>query len=396
MTNELLDRLRARLPKVMEEAVRDRRYLHMHPEVGFETQNTEKMVRERLTELGIEILPNKTGVIGRIAGRDHSQAVALRADMDALPMQEENEVPYCSTVPGKMHACGHDGHTAMLLSAARLLQENREALPMDVILLFQPSEEMGPGGAIYMVKELEELGWKERIVKGFGLHLFNDYPLGTVLLKHDSSAASTDEFYITVHGCGGHAGLPHRCVDALSIGAKIVTSMESYMSRRMDPFDPAIFSVGIFKAGSAINIVAETAEVSGTIRCQREETRATILEDMQKIVSGLCEGLGAKCDIRIVRGLPVLLNDDGAVDYAEEVARRLFPAEKVTMGKNPMMGAEDFAYFAQAFPSSFIMIGSSNPEKGLTYLGHHPKFDFDETAMETGILLLCGLALDME
>lgn len=396
MNNELLNRLRARLPQVMEEAVADRRYLHMHPEVGFETQNTERMVRERLTELGIEILPNKTGVIGRIAGRDHSRAVALRADMDALPMQEENEVPYRSTVPGKMHACGHDGHTAMLLSAARLLQENREALAMDVILLFQPSEEKGPGGAIFMVKDLEELGLKDRIVNGFGLHLFNDSPVGTVLFKYDSSAASTDEFYITVRGCGGHAGLPHKCVDALSIGAKIVTSMESYMSRRMDPFDPAVFSVGIFKAGSAINIVAETAEVSGTIRCQKEETRAKILEDMQRIVKGLCDGWGAQCDIRIVHGLPVLMNDDGAVDYAETVAREIFPAERVLWNKDPMMGAEDFAYFAQAFPSSFIRIGSSNPEKGFTYLGHHPRFDFDETAMETGILLLCGLALNMK
>ena len=396
MTNELLSRLRWELPAVLEQAVADRRYLHMHPETGFETQNTERMVRERLTELGIEILPNKTGVIGRIPGRDHSRAVALRADMDALPILEENEVPYCSAVPGKMHACGHDGHTSMLLGAARLLQEHRGELPVDVLLLFQPSEELGPGGAMFMVEELKELGLIGQVEKGFALHLFNDHPVGTVLMKYGSSAASTDEFYITVHGYGGHAGLPHRCVDALSIGAKIVTAMESYMSRRMDPFDPAIFSVGVFEAGTAINIVAETAKVSGTIRCQKEETRAQILRDMERIVQSLCEGLGATCNIRIVHGLPVLLNNDGAVDYAMETARGLFPAERVRMAKEPMMGAEDFAYFAQAFPSAFIRIGSGNPDKGFTYLAHHPKFDFDEDAMETGILLLCGLALDMK
>ena len=381
----------------MEEAIETRRYLHMNPEVGFDTQNTERLVRERLTSLGIELLPAKMGVMGLIHGQDSSHIVALRADMDALPIEEENDVPYRSKCPGKMHACGHDGHTSMLLGAARLLKAHQKDLPMDVLLIFQPAEE-GPnlGGARVMLADLKEKGMAEKIVKIFGLHLFNDYPLGTVCAKCGAMASSTDEFDITVLGRGGHAGQPHKCIDALSIGAKVVTAMESYMSRRMDPFDQAIFSVGIFHAGSAKNVVAETARIAGTIRCQREETRAEILKNMEQIVKGICSGFGADCKIDILHGLPVLVNDEKAVDYSVKVAESVVGEENIQMLQSPMMGAEDFAYFAEAIPASFLWIGSGNPDKGFTHLAHQPKFDFDEDAMANGIRILCGLAMNME
>lgn len=392
-----LDQVRAELPPVMEEAVKTRRYLHMNPEVGFDTQNTERLVRERLTLLGIELLPAKMGVMGVIRGQDSSRMVALRADMDALPIEEENDVPYRSRCPGKMHACGHDGHTSMLLGAARLLKAHEKELPMDVLLIFQPAEE-GPnlGGARVMLADLMEKGMAEKIVRIFGLHLFNDYPLGTICAKYGAMASSTDEFDITVIGRGGHAGQPHKCIDALSIGAKVITAMESYMSRRMDPFDQAIFSVGIFQAGSAKNVVAETARIAGTIRCQREETRAEILKNMEQIVNGICSGFGADCRIDVLHGLPVLVNDKEAVEYSAAVAQQVAGKEHVLMLSAPMMGAEDFAYFAEAVPASFLWIGSGNPDKGFTHLAHQPKFDFDEDAMANGIQILCGLAANMK
>ena len=394
---EFFELIEKELPAIWEEAVKDRRYLHMHPEVGFDTQNTEKHVIEILKELNIEILDAKMGVMGLIRGNDSSRIVALRADMDALPIQEANEVSYASVYPGKMHACGHDGHTAMLLGAARFLSAHRELLPVDVLLVFQPAEE-GPnlGGARVMLADLQEKGIADRIINFFGLHLFNDYATGKVGVKYGSMAASTDEFDITILGKGGHAAQPHKCVDALSVGVQVINSMESYMSRRMDPFDQAIFSVGMFQAGTAKNIIAQTAKIAGTIRCQREETRAQIIEDMESIVKGICSGYGADCQIDVLRGLPVLINEKEAVDYSAQVAEQIVGKENLMFLQNPMMGAEDFAYFAEAIPSSFIWIGSASEEKGLTQQNHQPRFDFDEDALALGIRLLTAMAVHIQ
>ena len=379
--------------EVLQETIEIRMYLHMHPEIGFDTQNTERLVKEHLTAEGIEILPGRIGVFGLIRGKDNSRMVALRADMDALCLQEENDVPYRSQIPNKMHACGHDGHTAMLLGAAKILQRNREYLPMDVLLIFQPAEE-GPnlGGARVMLADLQEKGLVEKIVNIFGLHVFNDYPTGSIAVRHGAGSSSTDEFYIKITGRGGHAGQPHKTVDALSVGAKIVGAMETFMARRIDPNDSAVFSVGIFEAGSAINIVAETAKISGTIRCQKEEMRAYILDNMEQIVKGICSAYGATCHIDVVHGLPVLNNDEETTDYAQTVAESIVGTDSIIPVEHAMMGAEDFAYFAQVIPACFIKLGSCNVEKGLACPAHNPKFDFDEAAMEYGIRLLCGLA----
>lgn len=391
---EFLELMNSQLPAIWEEAVTDRRYLHMHPEVGFETQNTEKYVTECLEKLDAEFLDAKIGVMALIRGKDHEHIVALRADMDALPIQEANDVPYCSLNPGKMHACGHDGHTAMLLGAAKFLSAHRNLLPMDVLLIFQPAEE-GPnlGGARVMLEDLRKKGLADKIVNIFGLHLFNDFPTGTAGVKYGSMAASTDEFDITILGKGGHCAQPYKCVDALSIGAKVITAMESYMSRRMDPFDQAIFSVGMFHSGSAKNVVAQTAEIAGTIRCQREETRAQIIADMERIVKGICYGYSAECEINVLHGLPVLINEKKAVDYSAVLAEKIVGKDNLLYLQNPMMGAEDFAYFAEAFPASFIWFGSASEEKNLTQQNHQPRFDFDEDAMKYGIQLLCSLAV---
>ena len=380
---------------IMEDVISVRRHLHMHPEIGFDTKNTEKLVREQLEREEIEILPAKMGVIGRIRGKDSERFVALRADMDALCLQEENEVSYRSQVPNKMHACGHDGHTAMLLGAAKLLNRHKDQLPADVLLIFQPAEE-GPnlGGARIMLADLQEKGLAEKVSSIYDLHLMNDYPTGTVASKPGAMAASTDEFTIRITGRGGHAGQPDKSIDALSIGAKVVSAMESFMSRRINPFAPAVFSVGIFQSGSAINIIAETAKIAGTLRCQNEETREYILHNMHQIAEGICSAYGASCHIDVLHGLPPLINDERTEKRAMEIAEAAVGGEKLVEIKNPMMGAEDFAYFAKSIPAAFLWIGSGNKEKGFINLAHHPKFDFDEEAMETGIRILCALAIN--
>ena len=387
--------IKSEITGIMEDVISVRRHLDMHPEIGFDTKNTEKLVREQLEREEIEILPAKMGVIGRIRGKDSERFVALRADMDALCLQEENEVSYRSQVPNKMHACGHDGHTAMLLGAAKLLNRHKDQLPADVLLIFQPAEE-GPnlGGARIMLADLQEKGLAEKVSSIYGLHLMNDYPTGTVASKPGAMAASTDEFTIRITGRGGHAGQPDKSIDALSIGAKVVSAMESFMSRRINPFDPAVFSVGIFQSGSAINIIAETAKIAGTLRCQNEETREYILHNMHQIAEGICSAYGASCHIDVLHGLPPLINDERTEKRAMEIAEAAVGGEKLVEIKNPMMGAEDFAYFAKSIPAAFLWIGSGNKEKGFINLAHHPKFDFDEEAMETGIRILCALAIN--
>ena len=389
-----LDRISPLLPDAFEEAVKNRRLIHMNPEIGFDTQDTEALVRAYLAPLGVTFLPSRIGVMALIPGQDSSRILALRADMDALPIQEENDVPYCSQVPGKMHACGHDGHTAMLLGAAKVLCALRETLPCDVLLIFQPAEE-GPnlGGARVMLADLREQGIADKIERIYALHLLNDYPVGTVGTKAGSMASSTDEFDVTILGRGGHAGQPYKCIDALSIGAKVVTAVESYMSRRMDPFDQAICSVGVFEAGTAKNVVAGRAHIAGTIRCQREETRAAIIENLERITRGVCDAFGASCEIDILHGLPVLMNDAAEAAFGAEIAAQVVGAKNVITLQNPMMGAEDFAYFTEAFPGAFLWIGSANEAKGLAQQNHQPHFDFDEDALAVGIKVLCGLAL---
>ena len=397
ISEKLLQDIRQETTRIMEEVIQNRRYLHMHPEVGYDTQETEIWVKSQLQKEQIQILDSKVGVLGLIPGKCHDRMVGLRADMDALCLQEENETDYKSKVPGRMHACGHDGHTAMFLGAAKLLKKHCDKLATDILLIFQPAEEgPTPGGAKPMLEEMRRLGIADKIEHIFGQHLFNDYPVGTAGCKFGSVASSTDEFYITVIGKGGHAGHPDKTIDALSIGAKIVTGMESFMSRQMDPLDPAVFSTGIFHSGSAINIVADTAKISGTIRCQKNETREYILDGMKRLVEGVCRAYGADCEIKIIRGLPVLMNDSETAEYAKEAIITAIGKERFFHVESPMMGAEDFTYFAQAIPSAFLYLGSSNPEKGFSYLGHHPKFDFDENAMETGIQILCSLALGMQ
>lgn len=376
-----------------EEFVSMRRHIHMYPEVGMETGETEAFVKKQLDRLNVKILPSNVGVMALIPGKNHDHIVALRADMDALPLKEESGLPFSSKHEGKMHACGHDMHTAMLLGCAEILNNHRECLEYDVLLIFQPCEE-GPilSGAKEMIPELERLGLKDKIAVVFGQHVFNSLDTGKAGFRFGSGSASTDVFKLTFIGSGGHCCNPHKNIDALSLGAKFVSEMESFMSRRMDPMDNAICSIGTFHSGTANNIVPETATLTASIRCQREETRGLILEHVDKIAAGICHGWDADYELEASRGLPVLQNDSKTVDYAIEVSNQILGEDKTVMLPYPMMGAEDFSYFSELFPVAFITLGARNCDKGCDGENHNPHVRYDEEVIRTGVKMFCNLA----
>jgi len=395
----LKELIRAQIRQGAEDVIGYRRHLHMHPETGFDTQETERFVTDFLEREGIKILPSSVGVLAKISAGSGKKPgyIALRADMDALPLDEANEVPYKSQISGKMHACGHDGHTAMLLGAAAVLQKFREELPRDVILVFQPAEE-GPnlGGARIMLKDLESMGLVPEIRAMAALHLTTEHPAGTVAVRYGSAMASTDEFDIGIIGLGGHGGSPHKAIDALSLSAAFVTRMESFMSRRIDPLDPAVFAIGVLKAGTAANIIPERASLSGTLRCQREETRGFILSGAERELQAICSAGGASYTMDVRRGLPVLVNNDEKVEQAEKIAVDIVGPENVIRLRHPSMGAEDFAFFSEKIPAVFTWIGARNEEKGFVHMMHNPRFDFDEAALALGTEMLCRTAVEME
>jgi len=390
----LAETIKKEIEEIMPEVVENRRYIHAHPEVGYDTKGTEELVRNSLKEYGIEILPSNTGVIGMVRGLDHSRYIAFRADMDALCLQEENEVPYKSLYPNRMHACGHDGHTAMLIGAAKLMQRHAAELPCDVMLVFQPAEEgPGVGGALLMTEDIETLGLEARPAAMVAIHVINLMPTGTIAVRYGAQMASTDDFDVKIIGLGGHAALPDLAVDSISVAAKFVTLMEAFMSRRINPLSSAVCSFGTFNGGSARNIIAESTDISGTVRCLREEDRSLILEGMDRILKGICDGYNAKYKLSTHRGLPVLVNDEATTAWAEKIIRNMIGDDATMVLPQGAMGADDFAYYGKIMPSTYIIIGSADYKRGLTVANHNPKFDFDEKAMYIGIELWCRLAL---
>lgn len=393
-----LDIVSTQIDRIEGDIVAYRRHIHAHPETGFDTGETEAFVKDILTREGIEVLPSTVGVVGLIpASAPDAPYVALRADMDALALEEKNDVPYRSRVPGKMHACGHDGHTAMLLGAARVLASAEIPRNRNVLLVFQPAEE-GPnlGGARIMVKDFEEQGLLPKIRAIGALHLSTEYDAGAFGVRYGAAMSSTDEFNVKITGVGGHCGLPHKAIDPISIGAKFVTGMESCLSRTTDPFDPAVFSVGAFHAGTARNVISETAELTGTLRAQSEENRARILEAAENMLKGLALYTKAQIDFDVLHGLPVLLNDDATTALAERIAGRIAGREGVAVLKKSNMGAEDFAYFAQKIPAVFLWLGARNESKGFVHMIHNPQFDIDESALAVGAKFLSLFAMEAD
>ncbi|GGA21698.1 M20 metallopeptidase family protein [Paenibacillus physcomitrellae] len=367
--------------------VERRRYLHRHPELSYQEQATSAYIADVLNKAGIE---HKTqvgghGVVGIIKGSRPGPVVALRADMDALPIQDEKEVEYKSEVPGIMHACGHDGHTAVLLGVAEYFAARREQIQGEIRLLFQPAEEVCPGGALPMIKD----GALDGVDVVYGVHLWTPIPVGTAASAPGPMMASTDEFFVNIHGRGGHGGMPHKTVDSVVVGSAMVMQLQSIVSRSVNPLDPAVVTIGSFQAGTVQNVIAERARLAGTVRCFSETARKLIQKRIASVVEFTAQSYEAEVVLEYIPGYPTLVNDETETNRFFKVAGQLEGLK--TELTPPIMPAEDFAYYLQQVPGCFILVGAGNPEKGAEYPHHHPKFDLDEEAMAHAAAILISL-----
>jgi amidohydrolase len=378
--------IRNDVDEIMPGVIADRRHLHQHPELAFEEHETSRFVAERLEALGVEDIRTgvgRTGVTGLIRGaKGEGKTVLFRADMDALPIDEENDVDYRSTVPGKMHACGHDAHTAMLLGSARVLTGLRDQFAGTVKLLFQPAEEVPPGGAIEMIEAgaLEE----PRVDAVFGLHAAAELPAGQIGVRVGVASAGSDRFRITIKGKGGHAARPNDAIDPVVVGAQIVTALQTLVSREVDPIGSAVVTVGSIVAGEAYNVIPDTAVIKGTVRTLDPEVREQIATRLPELATGIGEAMRADIDTWYFKGYPSMVNDEAMTEIVREAATAVVGAENVV--ETPVgMGGEDFARFLEQRPGSFFRVGTRNEERNIVFGHHHPRFDVEEEGMAAGI-----------
>jgi amidohydrolase len=377
---------------MQDQLIAVRRDLHMHPELGFHEERTSSLVADYLTRLGYRVYTGiaKTGVIGLLEGDRPGPTVMLRFDMDALPIQEENEVEYASQTPGVMHACGHDGHVTIGLGTATLLARSRGEWAGTVKLVFQPAEE-GMNGAEVMVNEgaLDDYG--PRPDAAFGLHLWNLSPVGRAELTVGPMMAAAERWSLTVTGSGGHGALPHQTADPIVAAAQIVTALQTIVSRNVDPQLTAVVSVGTIRGGTAFNIIPGQVELSGTVRTFEADVRATVLNRLEALCQGIATGMGVEVDLQVNALTPAVVNDPAAAGLMRKVAEELLGQGNVSSGFRTM-GSEDMAFFLQEVPGSFLFLGSANSARGLDYPHHNPRFDFDETALPLGVAILCETA----
>ena len=359
---------------------------HANPELAFQEHRTSQLVAERLESWGIKVTRNvaQTGVVGTLEGKlsPGSRSVGLRADMDALPMEEENDFAHRSTVPGRMHGCGHDGHTTMLLGAAKYLAESRD-FAGTVHFIFQPAEEEF-GGGMYMVEE----GLFERFPCDaiFGMHNWPLMKAGEVSVRTGPIMASADEFNIKIFGKGGHAAMPHLTVDPIAIGATTITALQNVVSRKNDPLKPGVLSVTTFHAGSAHNVIPDMAELQGTIRTLDEETRTDMVDTLKRMTRQVVEGMGGTCEIELIPGYPVTANDSEESEFVASVASSVVGAENVYRNVAPTMGAEDFSYMLQKVPGCYLWLGQGQTDDDP--MVHHPLYDFNDDVAPLGSSLL--------
>ena len=357
-----------------------RRDIHAHPELLFDVHRTAALVAEKLKEFGVDEIVTgigRTGVVGVIRGRksESGKTIGLRADMDALPIKEIVDRPYKSKNEGLMHACGHDGHTAMLLGAARYLAETRN-FDGTAVVIFQPAEEGGGGG-----REMVEEGMMERfgVTEVYGMHNTPGLPVGTFAIRPGSMMAAADMFYIDIEGLGGHAARPHRCIDSAFVGANMMMALNSIVSRSVDPIQSAVVSVTTFHAGDAHNVIPQTARLTGTVRTLSSQTRDHIEKRMHEVVEHTAAAFGAKATLDYQRHYPVLSNHPEQTTFAAAVASEISGKENVDVNTPPSMGGEDFSFMLQARPGAMIRLGQGN-----TRDLHHPEYDFNDEIIPIG------------
>ena len=370
-----------------------RRDFHMHPEMGFKEVRTAGVVARELGKLGLEVTSGvaETGVVAMLEGAQPGPVALLRFDMDALPIMEETGAEYASLNPGVMHACGHDGHVAVGLTVARMLQDRRHEMRGSVKLVFQPAEE-GAGGAERMVAE--GVMDSPKVDYTLAMHLWNEQPLGWIGLSDGPLMAGADLFSITVEGKGGHGALPQSAVDPIVASAQIILALQTIVSRNISPLDSAVVTVGCVKAGDAFNVIPQVAELGGTIRWFDLQVRVKLVTRMEEIVQSVAAAMNCKASLTVKVMTPALINNPQVTAVVRQTIGETLPDAQVAENHR-VMGSEDMAYFMQKAPGSFILIGSANAEKGLVFGHHHPRFDIDEESMPRAAALIAATALNL-
>jgi amidohydrolase len=384
--------------ELAKDIVKWRRHLHAHPETGTETPETAAYIAAVLRELGIEVRTGVGGhgVVGVLRGspgdgRHDTRTIAVRADIDALNVQEETGLEFASKVPGRMHACGHDGHVAIALGAATILSRMKDGLKGNVKFIFQPAEE-GPGGAKPMIEDGALRDPQVDAIVGLHMGCLWNVPSGSVGVMPGAMMAAMDRFEILVKGKGGHGAMPHQTIDALYVGAQVVSALQGIASRRTNPLSPIVVTVGQFHSGSAFNIIPGTAWLEGTVRCLDEELRARIPDMIREVAQGVSAAMGAECEVKYHLGYPVVINDRDFTEFFAGVARDVLEAAgrgTVQQIPEPTMGGEDMAYYLREVPGTFFFLGSRHE---VAYPHHNPKFDIDESTLPLGAALLAETA----
>ncbi len=380
----IAQQLRPEVQSLQTQLVNWRRDLHQHPELAFEEFRTAEVVSQKLSEWGILHKSGvaKTGIVATIQGEQPGPVLAIRADMDALPVQEKNQVPYRSQHEGRMHACGHDGHVAIALGTAYHLSQHRQDLKGTIKFIFQPAEE-SPGGAKPMI---EEGALKNPDVDAIiGLHLWNNLPIGTVGVRSGPLMAAVELFECHIQGKGGHGAMPHQTVDSVVVTSQIVTALQTIVSRTVNPLDSAVVTVGELHAGAAHNVIADSARMTGTVRYFNPELENVMGKRVDEIIAGICQSHGATYDLNYWSLYPAVINDAKMAELVRSVAETVIETPVGVVPECQTMGGEDMAFFLQEVPGCYFFVGAANKELGLAYPHHHPRFDFDETALGIGV-----------
>lgn len=374
----MLNQLFTKLEGYYQEMVSIRRFLHQHPELSFQEHNTAQFIQDFYKKLGIEVKGNVggNGVVAKVSGKKPGKTVALRADFDALPIQDEKDVTYKSVVPGVMHACGHDGHTATLLVLAKVLNELQDELEGNYLFIHQHAEEYAPGGAVTMIAD----GCLEDVDVIFGTHLWAGEPTGKIQYRTGPIMAAADRFEINIQGQGGHGAQPHKTKDAIVTASQLVVNLQQIVSRKVNPVDPAVVTIGSFTAENAFNIIADKAKLVGTVRTFNDDVRQFIEEEIERIIHGTCYMAGSTYQFLYERGYPAVVNHQKETEFLITSAKNV-PEVTCIEETEPQMGGEDFAYYLQKVPGTFFFTGAKPPGLGTGFPHHHPKFDIDEKAM---------------
>jgi amidohydrolase len=394
MEDRIVEKIKNISREIFPSLVKLRRELHQYPELAFNEFKTSARIAKELKKIGIDFKKGvaKTGVAGLLNKTNQGKTVALRADMDALPVLEQTNFSYKSKNKGVMHACGHDVHMACLIGAAKILTRLKEELPGKVKFIFQPSEEVHPGGA----KPMIEAGvLRSPDASGiFALHCDPAIPIGKIGVREGPTMAQAEDFDITIIGKGGHGARPHDGVDAIVVAAQVIQALQTIVSRKINPLEPVVVSIGKMEGGYARNIICDKVILKGTARTLNKEIAKKIPGFLKEIISGITKSAGASYELNYYGGYPILINHPKATDLARRSIAKLFGKEAIFELRRPMMGGEDFAYYLQKVPGSFLRLGIRNPKKDAIYPWHHPKFTVDEDAIKIGSAVLAGIAFD--